>query len=163
MTSRAASARLVIITAPDAAAGFRFAGASVVPVTSSDEAQHAVAQVLDEGERGVIAIHEPYYDDFDAQFRRRCDEMVAPIVLPLPMGTAVAASDRRARLTEMLQRVIGYQISFEEPERFGALWALSFPLESAWSSPPSPPPNTRRQKPTFSPASSASAPAFGGA
>lgn len=116
MTSRTASARLVVITLPDHAAGFRFGGASVVTVDSIAEAQQALRELLAEGESGVIAVHEPFYEGFDAEFRHRCDEMVAPIVLPLPTGSPVAASDRKARLTAMLERVIGYQISFEERE-----------------------------------------------
>ena len=116
MTARTASARLVVITLPDQAAGFRFGGASILAAASVEEAEEAVRRVLADGESGVIAVHEPFYEDFEAGFRHRCDEMVAPIVLPLPTGSPTAASDRKARLTAMLQRVIGYQISFEERE-----------------------------------------------
>lgn len=116
MTSAAAPGRLAVITDVDNAAGFRFAGAAVVPVATAAEAEQALLRLLAEEVRGVIAVHQPFYDSFDPALQRRCDDMVAPIVLPLPSGSEAAASDRRARLTDLLQRVIGYQISFEEPE-----------------------------------------------
>lgn len=114
MVSRTTTGRLVVITEPESAAPFRFTAATVIPVDSAAAAQEALVQLLRAEERGVIAIHEPFFDALDAVLRTRCEAMVAPVVLPLPTGSAEAAHDRRARLTRMLQRAIGYQMTFEE-------------------------------------------------
>lgn len=116
MVSRSTAARVVVITHADTAHGFALAGATVITARSAADAQQALERLLAEGERGVVAIDEPFYEEFDAELRGRLEGAATPVVMPLPTGVATTPSQRRARLGQMLQRVIGYQITFEEPK-----------------------------------------------
>lgn len=117
MVRRPRAARIVVIAHPDTTSGYALGGAAIVAVRSPDEAQAALERLVAEGERGVIAIEEFLYDQFEDEVHARIERAAAPVVVPLPTGEATAPAHRRARLAEMLQRVIGYQITFEEPSQ----------------------------------------------
>ncbi len=107
--------RLIVLTAPDLALGYRLAGAATVAVGSPEEAAEALRELVDEqDERGVIAVHEPYHARLDRKLRRRFDETTEPLVVPLPAGKgAEAGVERKKRLSEMLWRAVGYEITFD--------------------------------------------------
>ena len=107
--------RLIVLTTPELAAGYRLAGATTVPVASPQEAEAAVRRLVDgEGERGVIAVHEPYHARLGGELRRRFDEMLEPLVVPLPEGAGTEAEGgRRERLLRMLWHAVGYEIAFD--------------------------------------------------
>ena len=104
-----------MLTVPDLAPGYRLAGASTVPVTSTEEAATELLSLVDErGERGVIAIHEPFHADLDSGLRRRFDETTEPLVVPLPSeGGLEGEGGRRQRLLKMLWQAVGYEITFD--------------------------------------------------
>jgi vacuolar-type H+-ATPase subunit F/Vma7 len=104
--------RLLILTTPDIAVGYRLAGAATVEVASAEQASAALEDLL-VGEDGVIAVHAPYYDALPTLLRRQLDSLRIPLVVPLPAGTAAeTVGDRRQRLLELLRQAIGYEITF---------------------------------------------------
>ncbi len=107
--------RLIVLTVPDLTLGYRLAGAATVTVGSSEEAAEALRELVDEqGERGVIAVHEPYHARLDSQLRRRFDEAIEPLVVPLPAGKGVDdGGERKKRLSRMLWQAVGYEITFD--------------------------------------------------
>lgn len=107
--------RLVVLTTPDLAPGYRLAGAATSPVTSAREAAAELISLVDRrGERGVIAIHEPFHAALDRDLRRRFDETTEPLVVPLPAGEPGGGDGgRRERLTKMLWQAVGYEITFD--------------------------------------------------
>lgn len=107
--------RLVVLTTPDLAPGYRLAGVRVIPVSSAEEAAAEVLPLADErGERGVIALHEPFHAALDRQLRRRLDESTEPLVVPLPAGEPGSGDGgRRERLLQMLWQAVGYEITFD--------------------------------------------------
>lgn len=105
--------RLVVISTPDLVPGFALAGAETIPVESAAEAQQAFDRLLAEGESGVIAVDEGFLDLLDTS---PLHARSVPVLVALPSGIAGAPSSRRARLADLMQRTIGYQISFAEPE-----------------------------------------------
>ena len=109
--------RLLVLTTPDLAAGYRLAGVAVVEVASAAEAATQLEELL-EREHGVIAVHAPYFHALSRSLRQRLDTLGAPLVVPLPAGmTDDQADDRRRRLLEMLRQAVGYEITFGDETR----------------------------------------------
>ncbi len=107
--------RLVVLTTPELAPGYRLAGAATIAVTSPEGARDELLELVDaRGEKGVIAIHEPYHAGLDRKLRGRFDETSEPLVVPLPSGEdAESAGERRGRLLQMLWQAVGYEITFD--------------------------------------------------
>ena len=107
--------RLVVLTTPDLAPGYGLAGATTVPVLSAEEAASELLSLVDgRGERGVIAVHEPFHAALDKEVRRRFDEALEPLVVPLPSGDpGTGDGGRRERLMKMLWQAVGYEITFD--------------------------------------------------
>ncbi|HEX2728564.1 MAG TPA: V-type ATP synthase subunit F [Rubrobacteraceae bacterium] len=106
--------RLVVITTPELAPGYRLAGVATVPVGSSEEAAGKLRELIEvRRERGVIALHEPYHKVLDRDLRREIDELRAPLVVPLPAGEGGEDVARwRERLLRMLWQAVGYEMTF---------------------------------------------------
>ncbi len=105
--------RLLVLTTPELAPGYRLAGASALDVSSPEEASARLEELLLH-ERGVVAVHEPYFHALDRTLRTRLDALRAPLVVPLPAGTsAEGAGERRDRLLQMLWQAVGYEITFD--------------------------------------------------
>jgi vacuolar-type H+-ATPase subunit F/Vma7 len=107
-------ARLTMVVPPDLALGFRLAGADVVAVASGPEASEALERLTADPEVGVIGVHAPFFDGIAPSARLRYEDMVAPVVVAVPLGAGEGTGDHRARLASLLQRAIGYRISFGE-------------------------------------------------
>lgn len=111
------SARVVVVAPPELEAGFRLAGATVLTALAAAEAERAVAEALEGGERGVIAVYEPFLDEFEPARARRLLESVSPVIVALPAGIgAEAIAGRRARLAGLLQQAVGYHITFRSED-----------------------------------------------
>ncbi len=110
-------AHLVVVVPPELEPGFRLAGTAVRPAATVSEAQEQVAALLSEGERGIVAVYEPWYSQFDPETRNRLDSSVTPVVVPVPSGLETEDPEqRRARLAALLRRSVGYHITFGEEE-----------------------------------------------
>jgi vacuolar-type H+-ATPase subunit F/Vma7 len=109
-------ARLTMVVPLDLAFGFRLAGADVVAVASAAEAAEALERLAADPEAGVIGIHAPFFDAIPPAARLRYEDMVAPVVVAVPLGSGEGTGDHQARLASLLQRAIGYRISFGEGE-----------------------------------------------
>lgn len=105
--------RLIVITTPELAPGYRLAGVATVPVGSSEEAASRLRELIEvQRERGVIALHEPYHRELDRDLRREIDELQAPLVVSLPAGEgAEDVAEWRERLLRMLLQAVGYEIT----------------------------------------------------
>ena len=110
-------ARLTIIAPPELAVGFRLAGTDVVTAEASHDAGEALERLATDADVGVIGVYAPFFDELSLESRQRWEDSVAPVVIAVPVGTVGdGARDHRARLASLLQRAIGYRISFGEEE-----------------------------------------------
>ena len=110
-------AHLVVVVPAELGVGFRLSGATVRSASGVAEAQEQVVSLMDEGERGIVAVYEPWYRVFDSDLRGRLDSSVAPVVVPVPSGLETEDPEqRRARLAALLRRSVGYHITFGEEE-----------------------------------------------
>jgi vacuolar-type H+-ATPase subunit F/Vma7 len=107
--------RLIVLTTPELAPGYRLAGAATRAVDSVAEAAEGLHELLAAGAEGdVVAVHEPFFNALDAPLRRRIDSIVSPLVVALPGGEgAHAAAERRAQHLRVLWEAVGYQITFD--------------------------------------------------
>ena len=104
-----------MVTPPDLAVGFRLAGTDVVAVDDAASTEAALERLAADPEVGVIGVYAPFFERLDPEARRGYEDSVAPVVLPVPVGAVgTEAIDHRARLASLLQRAIGYRISFGE-------------------------------------------------
>lgn len=104
---------LTVITTAELADGYRLAGAATRVSASPGEAEELLHELLDRGEDGVIAVHEPFLERLEDGFRRQLEKREAPLVVGLPSGEAEEApEERRARLLRRLRRAVGYEITF---------------------------------------------------
>lgn len=107
------AAQLVVVVPPELASGFRMAGVDVHESSDADAAARFLDAALDEGGRSVVGVYSPYLPTIDSPQYERCERSIAPIVVPLPSGLeALEGIGRRARLAALLQRAVGYHITF---------------------------------------------------
>jgi vacuolar-type H+-ATPase subunit F/Vma7 len=110
-------ARLTVIAPPDLGVGFRLAGTDVVTAANAAETGAALERLAADAEVGVVGVYAPLFDNLAPDTRRRWEDSVAPVVIAVPVGAAgPGARDHRARLASLLQRAIGYRISFGEDD-----------------------------------------------
>ena len=108
-------ARLMMIAPPDLAIGFRLAGTDVETVENANETGKVLERLAADPEVGVIGVYAPFYDRLPPEARVAWEDSVRPVVIAVPVGAAGAGErDHRARLASLLQRAIGYRISFGE-------------------------------------------------
>lgn len=104
---------LVVVVPPELADGFRLAGVTTYRAQSAEETATIVERLIDDGERGVIAVYEPLLTALPTALREHLEYTLSPIVVGLPSGLeAQSGAVRRARLAGMLQRAVGYHITF---------------------------------------------------
>jgi vacuolar-type H+-ATPase subunit F/Vma7 len=115
------SGAAVVIVPPELASGFLLAGVRTVTAESRERAEAETVGLLDAAEEGVVAVYGPHLEAFDPQVRHRAERSLAPVVVPLPAGIGAGDEEiRRARLSAMLGRAVGYHITFgAETEREG--------------------------------------------
>ncbi|HXH14013.1 MAG TPA: V-type ATP synthase subunit F [Alphaproteobacteria bacterium] len=110
-------AKLVVITDPTMAPGFRLAGVEVHAANTVDEARRLLMALIEEGEAGVIAMNASYLEALDDIMRRRIEASYKPVVVALPSGEAVTPEARRSRqIAELIRRAIGVRITFRGEE-----------------------------------------------
>ncbi len=110
-------ARLTMVAPPELAVGFRLAGTDVVAVYDPEDTEAALERLRADPEVGVIGVYAPFLERLEPAIRSEYEDSVAPVVVAVPVGAVgTEARDHRARLAALLQRAIGYRISFGEGE-----------------------------------------------
>ena len=111
-------ARLLVLTTPELAVGYRLSGVATAAVATVEDAAQMLRDLLRSGaERGIVAVHEPHLEALDADLRRRVDASEEPLVVSLPAGEVEAGpSERRARLLRMLAQTVGFRMSLQPAE-----------------------------------------------
>lgn len=109
---------LVVVVPPELEMGFRLAGVEAVGARGREEASQALAGILDDRGRALVAVYEPFLSAMPASERERLQSSPAPIVVPLPAGLEEHDEEsHQARISAMLRKAVGYHITFEEKAR----------------------------------------------
>jgi vacuolar-type H+-ATPase subunit F/Vma7 len=113
-TKEDAMGRLVTVTSQELAVGYRLAGVTTRAASSPEEAAAEIRALVDAGERGLIAVHAPFWSGLDRSLRRELETRQVPLVVPLPAaGAAELAAERRRELQAMVARAVGYEFTFD--------------------------------------------------
>ena len=105
------SLRLHVVVPPRLAPGYRLAGAHVEEARDADDAVALVQPLVAARGEGVVAVHEPFFAALPAAWRTSMD----PLLVSIPEGARrEEPGARRARLTLLLQRAVGYHFVFGE-------------------------------------------------
>lgn len=114
----APTGRVTVVVPPELAAGFRLAGVVVEEAADAADAEGILSAMIG-GERGIAGVYAPFHAELDAAMQERCERSTDPIVVPLPAGLERAdAAAHRARIAAMLERAVGFHITF--PHEAGA-------------------------------------------
>lgn len=106
--------RFVAVTTAELAAAYRLAGVTTVVVGDPAAAAQAVDDLDRAGERGLIAVHEPFWTALPAVVRQRYAARLSPLVVALPAGPAVDEHETRSEdLRTALAAAVGYEFTFD--------------------------------------------------
>jgi len=109
--------KVIVITDPEMADGFRLAGVSVIPVDSKEAAREQVKILLDDPDAGILALSESLYNALDEKTMEKIDSVYRPIVIPLPIKETIEMSgERRAYLARLIHRAVGFDITLRSKE-----------------------------------------------
>jgi V/A-type H+-transporting ATPase subunit F len=104
--------KLVVLTDPEHADGFRLSGCDVVVAESPEEARRALAALVDDDTSGIIAVNEALMTAVDERLQRKIDSIYRPIVVSLPIKETLSiGEDHRAYLSRLIRRAIGFDIT----------------------------------------------------
>jgi V/A-type H+-transporting ATPase subunit F len=104
--------RLVVLTDPDTADGFRLAGVDVDVVETPEAARSRLVSLLDDDSTGIIAVNERLMVAVDERIQKKIDSIYRPIVVSLPIReTLELGEDHRAYLSRLIRRAIGFDIT----------------------------------------------------
>jgi vacuolar-type H+-ATPase subunit F/Vma7 len=107
------AARLTVIVPPELASGFRIAGAEVEESADDPAVNASLDALLRDGEPGIVGVYAPYYSALPPAMLDRCERAKQPVVIPLPTGQGAGdGTTHRARIAALLERAVGYHITF---------------------------------------------------
>ena len=104
--------RLIVLTDPDTADGFRLAGVDVEVVERNDLVRERLNRLLDDEDSGIIAVNEQMMALIDERTQKKIDSIYRPLVVSLPIRETLAfGEDHRAYLARLIRRAIGFDIT----------------------------------------------------
>ena len=104
--------KVVVLTDPDTADGFRLAGVDVQVVESNEMARKQLNSLLDDDTSGIIAVNEKMMAGIDERTQKKIDSIYRPIVISLPIKEQLEmGEDHRAYLSRLIRRAIGFDIT----------------------------------------------------
>lgn len=104
--------KLVVLTDPETADGFRLAGVDVHAAASNEEARKILGHLVDDDASGIIAVNESMMAGVDERLQRKIDTSYRPIVISLPITEQLQlGDDHRAYLSRLIRRAIGFDIT----------------------------------------------------
>ncbi len=100
--------KVVVITDPESATGFRLAGSDVMEAEDALDASRALSSLLHEEEAGIIAIREDFLANLDKTLYEQVERCYHPVIIPIP---APRKGDEVSGYVErLLRRAIGYNV-----------------------------------------------------
>lgn len=107
-------ARLIVVTDPDTALGFRLAGVEANEVHGADEAAERLLALLRAKESGIVLYNEAFRSGLSEKDQAALEDSLTPIFFAVPTALAGRIGERREEyLARLLRRTIGYQLKIK--------------------------------------------------
>lgn len=107
-------ARLIVVTDPDTALGFRLAGVEVSEVSAKEEAADRLLTLLRAKEAGIVIYNEEYLAGLPEKSQVALEESMSPVFFAIPVSQAKRVGEPREQyLARLLRRAIGYQLKIK--------------------------------------------------
>lgn len=103
--------KLVVVTDPESAHGFRLAGVDVVEVVDAQEARGQIISLINDDDSGIVAVNEDFIAAIDDRTREKIEKIYRPVVVPIPSKKKIeVAEERREYLARLIRRAVGFDI-----------------------------------------------------
>jgi V/A-type H+-transporting ATPase subunit F len=104
--------KVVILTDPDTAHGFRLAGVDVHQAEDAEEAKREINRLLEDDDTGILAVNESFLSAVDDRVRQRIEATYRPIVISLPVREKLGSiGERKAFLARLVHRAVGFDVT----------------------------------------------------
>ncbi len=103
--------KLVVVTDPDSAHGFRLSGVDVIEVEDITDAKKRIIELINEDSSGIIAVNEEFISAIDERTRQKIEKIYRPVVIAFPAKKRLSEGEpRRDYLARLIRRAIGFDI-----------------------------------------------------
>jgi len=107
--------KVVVLTDPDTAYGFRLAGVDVYEADDPAEARQQINRLLEDENTGILAVNEGFLAAIDDRVRARIEATYRPIVVSLPVKEKLGTiGERRAFLARLVHRAVGFDVTLSK-------------------------------------------------
>jgi V/A-type H+-transporting ATPase subunit F len=104
-------ARVVALTDPDTALGFRLAGIETLVLKQGEEIVPYLEELLEQKQTGVVILNEDHLKAVPERLQRRMETSLKPVFVSIPHVRSWREGEKTEEyLIRLLRRVIGYQI-----------------------------------------------------
>ncbi|HEY5532324.1 MAG TPA: V-type ATP synthase subunit F [Candidatus Anoxymicrobiaceae bacterium] len=106
--------KVVVLTDPETAHGFRLAGVDVREAKDGEEAKREINRLLEDDNTGILAVNEGFLSSVDERIQKRIESTYRPIVVSLPVKEKLGAvGERRAFLAKLVHRAVGFDVTLK--------------------------------------------------
>jgi len=104
--------KMIILTTPEIAMGFRLVGVDVEEVKDASDAESKLIKIITGSDYGLVAINEEFMEKFSSRTKRLIDEIDVPVVIAFPgeLLNRWTRQDRRDYVASLVRGAIGYHI-----------------------------------------------------
>ncbi len=107
--------KLIVLTDPESAYGFKLAGVEVQEAFNGEDARKKLISLINDDTSGIVAINEDFMNVVDERTKAKIDSIYRPIVVSIPSKKKLQMTeDRRQYLAGLIRRAIGFDIRLRE-------------------------------------------------
>lgn len=107
--------KVVVLTDPDTARGFRLAGVDVHEAETTEDAVKEINRLLEDDKTGILAVNEGFLAGLDYRVKERIESTYRPIVVSLPVKEKLGAvGERKAFLARLVHRAVGFDVTLKK-------------------------------------------------
>lgn len=103
--------KLIVVTDPDSADGFRLSGVDVVEADTLEKAKRTLISLVNDDDSGIIAVNENFMASIDEHTKDKINKLYRPIVISIPAPKMLDVQEQRINyLSKLIRRAIGFEI-----------------------------------------------------